>query len=227
MAENENTENNDPLLKQFLKMCDEWEGSFDSLAEHAKLMAETELAAWNELRQEITDWNLDAEPRFKKLYDERQEVINRILHKIAVLPKRINDSFEKSKERTYKIQRLLHDSNDLGAFAKGFNAITNEAPLTTMDILHIYSQTDGEITDKAKAMLVSERKQQAQYMLDIQHEHSRKEKAEAIDYYRQHPELSQAKCIDYLREHFPNGLKRPGQLSHSKVKGWLNGSRKK
>lgn len=64
-------------------------------------------------------------------------------------------------------------------------------------------------------------------MLDSQHEHSRKLKAEAIDYYRQHPELTQAKCIDYLREYFPNGQKRPELLTHSKVKSWLNGSRKK
>ncbi|HUX81260.1 MAG TPA: hypothetical protein VMV35_00325 [Halothiobacillus sp.] len=137
------------------------------------------------------------------------------------------------KEAEVKTDRWLHYINEsLSEF--GFENVTlwidaeaEDSPINAIDLLMLISKVDAKTLDEAKNMLASKRKQQAQKMLDIQHEHSRKEKAEAIDYYRQHPKLNQATCIDYLREHFPNGQKRPEQLSHSKVKGWLNGSRKK
>ena len=109
----------------------------------------------------------------------------------------------------------------------GYRDFAAMPPIDGKVLLSLLTRVDLAVLDKANQIISARNAERSKTMLDSQHGHSRKEKAEAIDYYRQHPELTQAKCIDYLREYFPNGQKRPELLTHSKVKNWLNGSRKK
>lgn len=96
-----------------------------------------------------------------------------------------------------------------------------------IDLLFILSEMDERTQKKAKLLINEANKNKSKKMLDSKYEHQRRLKSEAIAFYQQHTEMSQRECIEFLCVNFPNGRKRPDPIAYPKMKGWLNGKRKK